>query len=284
MSRGQEAGNEERAPKACGENRPEASLLEVRGLVKNYGHRSRLGPVLRGVDLTLRKGEVVALVGPSGAGKTTLLLVLAGLLAADSGRAVLGGSPLPLGETSRGRHRMSLVFQDPYAALSPHRSVYATVAEPLRIRRRGAVDDAVVRRALSAAQLAPPEAFLHRYPAQLSGGQRQRVAIARAIVTEPELLLADEPTSMLDASAGVGILNLFRELAQGGMALLVTLHDLAFACYAADRILILSQGVVVEEGPPAELLADARHDLTRRLVAAARVRDLSRGAGEPVEA
>lgn len=89
---------------------------------------------------------------------------------------------------------------------------------------------------------------------------------------------------MLDASAGVGILNLFRELAQGGMALLVTLHDMAFACYAADRILILSQGVVVEEGPPAELLADARHDLTRRLVAAARVRDISRGAGEPVEA
>lgn len=125
---------------------------------------------------------------------------------------------------------------------------------------------------------------LHRYPAQLSGGQRQRVSIARAIVTEPELLLADEPTSMLDASAGVGILNLFRELAQGGMALLVTLHDMAFACYAADRILILSQGVVVEEGPPAELLADARHDLTRRLVAAARVRDISRGAGEPVEA
>ena len=252
-------------------------------MVKSYGRRGRPGPVLRGVDLTLRKGEVVALVGPSGAGKTTLLLVLAGLLAADSGRAVLGGGPLPLGENGRGRHRMSLVFQDPYAALSPHLSVYATVAEPLRIRGRGDINGAVIGRALAAAHLAPPEAFLNRFPAQLSGGQRQRVAIARAIVTEPELLLADEPTSMLDASAGVGILNLFRELAERGMAILVTLHDLAFACYVADRVLVLAEGVIVEEGPPTEILANARHDMTRRLVAAAGVRDLSRAAREPVE-
>lgn len=283
MTTGDEAVRGERAPEDRGERRPADPLLEVRGLVKHYGHGGRRKPVLQGVDLTLRKGEVAALVGPSGAGKTTLLLILAGLLAADSGEAVLDGVLLPLHETSRGRRHMSLVLQDPYAALAPYLLVRETVAEPLRVRRCGPIDENLIRQALSAAHLSPPEAFLNRYPAQLSGGQRQRVAIARAIVTEPELLLADEPTSMLDASAGVGILNLFRELARGGMAILVTLHDLAFACYVADRVLVLADGGVVEEGLPAELLAGARHDLTRRLVAAARVRDLSCAARGTVD-
>ncbi len=259
-------------------------LLEVRALHKGYLSRGRRTPVLEGTDLTLRKGEVVALVGSSGAGKTTLLLVLARLLEADSGEAVFGGTVLPLRETCRGRERMSLVFQDPYSALAPYLTVRRIVAEPLRIRKRGAADEALICRALSTVHLAPPEVFLDRYPAQLSGGQRQRVAMARALVTGPELLLADEPTSMLDASAGVGILNLFRELSLEGMTILLSIHDLATACYVADRILVLSDGAVVEEGRPSELIVNARHDLTQRLIAAARMRsvpphELSGGAG-----
>lgn len=100
--------------------------------------------------------------------------------------------------------------------------------------------------------------------------------MARALITEPDLLLADEPTSMLDASAGIGILNLFRELAHGGMTILVTIHDLAIACYVADRILVLSEGIVVEESTPSDILSNPRHDLTRKLIDAAKVRDLER--------
>ncbi len=228
--------------------------------------------MLRGVDLTLLPGEVVALVGPSGAGKTTFLQILAGLLDADSGEATFLGAPLPLVETCRGRERMSLVFQDPYAALASHLRVWQTVAEPLRIRLRKPVVEQAIHEALVSVQLSPPEEYLDRYPAQLSGGQRQRVAIARALITEPKLLLADEPTSMLDASAGVGILNCFRDIAARGASILITIHDLASACYVADRIVVLSEGAIVEEGAPRELLASPRHAVTQRLILAAKER------------
>lgn len=250
--------------------RAPAPLLEVRAVSRRFGTKRKGTQVLDGVDLNLFPGEVAALVGPSGAGKTTLLQILAGLLDADSGEAAFRGAPLPLVETCRGRERMSLVFQDPYAALASHLTVHQIVAEPLRIRRRKDVPDRTIREALSRARLSPPEEYLDRYPAQLSGGQRQRVAIARALITEPALLLADEPTSMLDASAGVGILNLFRDLAGRGASLLITIHDLANACYVADRILVLSDGIIVEEGSPTDLLANPRHSLTRDLIASAR--------------
>jgi peptide/nickel transport system ATP-binding protein len=254
-----------------------APILEARRISRRFGSRRKRVQVLNSVDLDLFPGEVAALVGPSGAGKTTLLQILAGLLDADSGEATFRGAPLPLVETSRGRGRMSLVFQDPYAALASHLQIRQIVAEPLHIRSRKSVPDLSVREALSSVQLAPPGVYLDRYPSQLSGGQRQRVAMARALITEPALLLADEPTSMLDASAGVGILNLFRDLAESGMCIFVTIHDLATACYVADRILVLSEGSIIEEGPPSELLSNPRHDLTRRLIHAAGVRDL-RGA------
>ncbi len=226
--------------------------------------------MLRGVDLSLHPGEVAALVGPSGAGKTTLLQILSGLLDADAGEATFLGAPLPLVETSRGRERMSLVFQDPYAALASHLRARQIVAEPLRIRSRKPVPDRAIHEALSLVRLAPPEEYLDRYPAQLSGGQRQRLAIARALITEPEFLLADEPTSMLDASAGVGILNCFRDIAARGASILTTIHDLASACYVADRILVLADGAIVEEGAPRELLESPRHPVTQRLILAAK--------------
>lgn len=247
-----------------------APFLEARGVRRRLGSRREGAQVLQGVDLSLFPGEVTALVGPSGAGKTTLLHVLAGLLEADSGEATFRGAPLPLEETCRGRGRMSLVFQDPYAALPSHLRIRQIVAEPLRIRSRKDVSDPVIREALSLVQLTPPEEYLDRFSAQLSGGQRQRVAIARALVTKPDLLLADEPTSMLDASAGVGILNCFRDIAGRGASILVTIHDLASACYVADRILVLSNGIIVEERTPRELLAHPHHPTTQGLIHAAK--------------
>lgn len=247
-------------------------LLELRGLVKRFGSGRHAVEVLRGVNLNISRGEVVALVGPSGSGKTTLLHLLAGLLRGDSGTAAFRGRPLFLEETHRGREGMSLVFQDPYEALSSHLRIRETVMEPLRIKGRSRDASTRTCDALTSVQMVPPEAYLERYPSGLSGGQRQRVAIARALITDPVLLLADEPTSMLDASAGVDILNLFRDLAAQGMGVLLAIHDLATACYVADRLLVLFEGVVVEEGSPAAILAHPRHELTQRLVAAAEMR------------
>jgi peptide/nickel transport system ATP-binding protein len=245
-------------------------LLVLKGISKCFYTRRWRQQVLAGVNLAVGAGEVVALVGASGAGKTTLLGIVAGLLAADGGEALFEGRPLLLTETSRGRERMSLVFQDPYAALSPHLTVATAVAEPLVLRGMPRSERLkAVAGALEQVALSPPEAYLHRYPHQLSGGQRQRVALARALVTAPALLLADEPTSMLDASIGVEILNLVRHLAAAGTAVLLTTHDLAAACYVADRVAVLAGGSIVESGPPAKITAAPAHPVTRQILQAA---------------
>ncbi len=243
---------------------PGGKLLELRGVRKEFRSGRRGVKVLGGIDLSVGRGEVVALLGLSGAGKTTLLHVIAGLTGADSGSAYFDGSPLRLSETHHGRDRMSLVFQDPYAAVSAHLRVGESILEALKIRngtRTGERD--LASGALRSVGLVPPEAYLDRYPGRLSGGQRQRVAIARALITRPALLLADEPTSMLDASSGVEILNLFRHLVEGGMAILVTMHDLNAAGYVADRILVVSGGVVVEEGSRDSILPGSYREASR---------------------
>lgn len=251
-------------------------ILELKDVVKSFRLRKKPTPILAGVDLTVYKGEVVALVGPSGAGKTTLFHIVAGLLDADGGSAGFNGRRLPLVETHRGREDMSLVFQDPFTALSAHLRVQQSIREPLYIKGREAGWQSKVKQSLEAVGLAPAEAYLERFPSQLSGGQRQRAAIARAIVTEPSLLLADEPISMLDVSAGIGILNLFRSLTAMGTAVLMTIHDLASACYVADRLVILADGEVVEEGKPAAILTNPQQEITTRLVAAAKALELKR--------
>lgn len=150
--------------------RPAESVLELKAVTKQFRSGKQSVQILKGVGLTVGKGQVVALVGHSGAGKSTLFHTMAGLLDADSGSARFQGMPLPLRETHRGRQAMSLVFQDPYAALSPHLHVRETILEPLRIKGHKIELDERVRRVLTAVKLAPPEIYLNRYPGQLSGG------------------------------------------------------------------------------------------------------------------
>ncbi len=213
---------------------------------------------LDGADLELRPGEVVALVGESGSGKTTLARTLLGLERPRPGEVRFGGQPLDY--SVRGlralRRRVQLVLQDPAGALNPRHTVYESVAEGLRIHGlvdadpEGRTEAELVAAALSSAGLRPPEALFLRYPHELSGGQRQRVLIAGALAMGPELLVADEPVSSLDASIRGEILALLLKLREElGLGVLVVTHDLGLAWNIADRIAVMYLGRVVESGP-----------------------------------
>ncbi len=256
-----------------------SALLDLRGVSKTFERRSgrrRGGTAVRAVhdvSLTLARGEVLGLVGESGAGKSTLTRLVLGLEQPDSGQVVFDGVDLA-GLSSRdlrtARRRMHLVLQDPYQSLHPGMRVGRAVAEPLEIartpreRRRSRVCQA-----LEEVGLQPAEEFLDRYPHQLSGGQRQRVALARALVGQPELVIADEPTSMLDASLRADILSLVTAIRDAhGTAFLFVTHDLAMARYVADRIAVLEAGRLVEQGETEQLIASPTHPYTRTLLAA----------------
>ena len=234
---------------------------------------------LCGVDLEVARGEVLALVGESGSGKTTLARTLLGLERPEEGRITAFGEPLPT--SVRGlrayRRRVQMVLQDPSGVLNPRQTVYESVAEGLRIhrvvaRRRAARDDDIteidlVARALGRAGLRPPEQLFLRYPHELSGGQRQRVVIAGALALDPELLVADEPVSSLDASIRGEILALLLRLRDDlGLGVLVVTHDLGLAWNIADRIAVMYLGRVVETGTVEEVLQSPQHPYTRALL------------------
>jgi len=231
-----------------------------------------------GVDLTIGAGESVGLVGASGAGKSTVARLVAGLLVPDAGTITFEGTDLvSLGRIERRRacRRLHLVFQDPYASLAPNLRVGDLVAEPLVIHREGGRPDAGERRrlvgeALDAVGL-PPDRYFGRWPHELSGGERQRVALARGLVVRPRLIVADEPTAMLDPRARVGILELMAELrSRHGMSYLFVTHDLALADGFCERLVVMDNGAVVEEGPVADVVGHPSHPATAALVAAAR--------------
>ncbi len=230
---------------------------------------------LQDVNLTAGRGERIAVVGRSGAGKSTIARLAVGLVEPAGGSVEVLGKPLAgLRATERRalRRRVQIVFQDPYQSLHPGLAVSRIVAEPLAVagieRSRR---PAPVAAALESLGLQPADQFLNRFPASLSGGQRQRVAIARAFVAHPELILADEPTSMLDASLRGTVAELLVDLQRSLEATLVFItHDLALARYVADRVVVLAEGRIVEDRPTEELLADPHHPETQRLLVAAR--------------
>jgi peptide/nickel transport system ATP-binding protein len=257
-----------------------AAQLEVRGLTKHFPvgtavRRARLHAV-DDVSFELRPGTITALVGESGSGKSTVARLLARLVEPTDGTVLFeGGDASRLHRRSdvlRYRSQVQMIFQDPFDSLNPVKTIRHHIERPLRIHNvvPATQVERRVHELLAGVGLVPPEEIAAKYPHELSGGQRQRVSIARALAVEPKVVLADEPTSMLDVSIRIGILNLMARLKEErGIAFLYVTHDLAAARYLADHILVMYAGQIVEQGPIEEVLADPLHPYTRLLLAAA---------------
>jgi peptide/nickel transport system ATP-binding protein len=246
-------------------------LLAARDVSVSYRERSRGRPAVqavRHVTLGLSRGEILGLVGESGCGKTSLARALVGLEPA-TGEMTLDGQPLPTRRTRDQARRVQIVFQDPYASLNPRMTIRHTVEEMLRVHRLR--PRAQIRgRASELLDLAglPSRTFDTR-PAALSGGQRQRAAIARALALEPDILVADEPTTALDVSVQAVILQLFAQLRDDlGLAILLITHNLAVVSAMCDRIAVMYLGQIIEQAPAPALLTSPRHPYTQRLLTA----------------
>jgi oligopeptide/dipeptide ABC transporter ATP-binding protein len=281
-------------------------ILQIKDLKKYFpvtrtiGDRFRRLPhqvvhAVDGVSFTVQRGEILALVGESGSGKTTVGMNVLGLQVPTKGQVVFDGYNIadwargeikPSGQNGDDisklsrrkqvlalRRRAQMVFQDPYESLNPRQTIWEIVAEPLEIHGLGlnpAEKEKLVRSALEDCGLAPADHFWDRYPDGLSGGQRQRVVVASALVLEPELLVADEPVSMLDVSIRAEILTLLQTLRQNrNITILYTTHDLATAGYFTDRMAVMYLGRIVEIGPTVEVLKEPRHPYTQALVSVA---------------
>jgi peptide/nickel transport system ATP-binding protein len=252
------------------------SVLDVHDLTVEFGQRG--GGQLRAVDglsFALRAGQTLALVGESGSGKSTVVRALAQLLKRTSGEILLDGFPAGRrGQALRGyRHRVQLVFQDPFASLNPMHTVRHHLIRPLQLRLghpRGEDLEQAVRELLRSVNLTPPDEMARKHPHELSGGQRQRVAIARALATDPDVLLADEPVSMLDVSIRLEILNLLDRLKQDrNLAMLYVTHDLATARHFSSEIMVMYRGEIVEHGPSDEVILRPSHPYTQILAGSA---------------
>jgi peptide/nickel transport system ATP-binding protein len=253
------------------------SVLEVANLTVEFGQRG--SPRLTAVDdlsFSLQAGRTLALVGESGSGKSTVVRAVARLLRPSSGEILLDGRPAGRrGRSLRSyRHHVQLIFQDPFASLNPMHTVWHHLTRPLLLRSgqqlRGDDLEQAVYRLLQSVNLTPPQEIAGKHPHELSGGQRQRVAIARALATDPSVLLADEPVSMLDVSIRLEILNLLDRLKRDrNLAMLYVTHDLATARHFSSQIMVMYRGAIVERGPSDEVILRPAHPYTQILASAA---------------
>lgn len=244
------------------------ALVEADGLVKRFNAHSL---AIAGIDLRVRSGEAVGLLGESGSGKTTIGRLLLKLTDATSGRIRFDGADIA---TLRGaglksfRARAQLVFQNPFDALNPRFTMHKSLAEPL-INARVAKTEREDRMQAVLKQVHLPTDLLGKFPHQMSGGQLQRVVLARALILKPDFIVADEPVSMLDVSVRAGILNVMRDVRDAmGLAAIYISHDVTLVRYVCARTLVMYRGRIVEDGPTADVVRSPRHPYTQALISA----------------
>ena len=247
-------------------------VLEAKDLSVSFDTRRGRERAVRGVDLSLRRAEILSVVGQSGSGKTTLARALLGLQKADPGSQLTfqdKALPRKAKALRAFRRQVQMILQDPAGSLNPKRSVYEAVVEGLRVQGIRDAEYARVLGALEAAELTPAEDYLESIPQELSGGQRQRVVIAGALALDPQVLIADEPVASLDASVRGEILSLFLALKHNlGMSALIITHDLGLAWNIADTVAVMKEGEIVEYGEVDSVLENPQHAYTQELLAA----------------
>lgn len=250
-------------------------MLENNPLARLFSGSGEVIRAVDGIDLELFPGETLGLVGESGCGKSTLSRTILQLVRATSGRVEFQGQDLTQLSRSamqRQRRQMQMVFQDPRACLNPMMTIGDSIADPLLIHQLATPLQAKAQglQMLERVKLIPAEDYYHRYPSELSGGQQQRVAIARALITHPQLVICDEPVSMLDATVQSQVLDLMRELKQEfNLTYLFITHDLWVAKYFCDRIAVMQAGQIVELGETEAVFHHPQHPYTQTLLKAA---------------
>ena len=252
----------------------DAPILALDNVSKIFGRADNPLYAARDVSFALHSGRTLALVGESGSGKTTAARLIMREYTPDAGQLVFRGSPMGKADAKAlkaYRSSVQMVFQDPFASLNPAHTIHYHLDRPLRLhqrnlsraQRRAAVEQLLARVKLDPAQL------MAKFPHELSGGQRQRISIARALAVNPQVIVADEPTSMLDVSVRLGILNLLNDMKrQLGLALLYITHDIATARYVAEDIMVMYAGQIVEWGDMEAVLGNPQHPYTRLLLSA----------------
>jgi len=279
-------------------------LLEVRGLTKHFPLRAslrapfaprRLLHAVDDVQLAIYPREIVALVGESGSGKSTVARLLALVYRPTRGEMLYRGRSIGTLRSRKEiltyRSRVQMILQDPYSSLNPVYPASRGIGRALKLHGRaqsGRLRREAVERSLEAVGLSPAAEFVRKYPYELSGGQRQRIGFAQALACGPELILADEPVSMLDVSIRIGVLNLMAELRnREGVSFLYITHDIASARYVADRMFVMYAGHIVENGPVDDVLTRPQHPYTQLLLSAVpdprapRATELAGDTGEP---